>query len=100
VLLTASHNPGGEDEDFGIKFNSKNGGPALETFTNLIFDHTKKITSYKTAVLPNEIDLAQSAEHNLGKVEGFEHDFHVSVVSTTEGYFNLLKTLFDFEDLK
>jgi phosphoglucomutase len=48
ILLTASHNPGGEDEDFGIKFNSKNGGPALENFTNAIFEHTKKINQYRT----------------------------------------------------
>lgn len=48
ILLTASHNPGGEDEDFGIKFNSKNGGPALETFTNSIFEHSKSIKSYLT----------------------------------------------------
>ena len=40
------------------------------------------------------------AEHNLGKVEGFPHDFQVSVVSTTENYFDLMRTLFDFEDLK
>ena len=44
ILLTASHNPGGEHEDFGIKFNSKNGGPALETLTNKIFEQTKIIT--------------------------------------------------------
>jgi len=46
ILLTASHNPGGEDEDFGIKFNSKNGGPALESFTNKVFEHTKAIKFY------------------------------------------------------
>lgn len=48
ILLTASHNPGGEDEDFGIKFNSKNGGPAVESLTNKIFDHSLAIKSYKT----------------------------------------------------
>jgi phosphoglucomutase len=100
VLLTASHNPGGEDEDFGIKFNSKNGGPALETLTNLIFEHTKKITNYRVADLTNEVDLTTIAEHDFGKVEGYEHNYQVSIVSTTENYFKLLKTLFDFEDLK
>jgi phosphoglucomutase len=43
ILLTASHNPAGEDEDFGIKFNSANGGPALESVTNAIFEHSKTI---------------------------------------------------------
>jgi len=44
--------------------------------------------------------LATLAEHNLGKVEGFEHDFRVTVASSTELYYDLLKTLFDFDDLR
>jgi len=46
VLLTASHNPGGPTEDFGIKFNSPNGGPAPESLTNLIYEKSKIITRY------------------------------------------------------
>lgn len=56
ILLTASHNPGGEHEDFGIKFNSKNGGPAIESLTNRIFEESKIITSFKEVEIP-EIDL-------------------------------------------
>lgn len=46
-ILTASHNPGGPDEDFGIKFNCENGGPAPESLTNAIFEITKSISSIK-----------------------------------------------------
>ena len=46
-ILSASHNPGGIDEDFGIKFNGSNGGPAPEKLTNLIYDFTTKLTEYQ-----------------------------------------------------
>ena len=46
IVLTASHNPGGPDADFGIKFNTSNGGPAPDGVTNHIYDLTQKITEY------------------------------------------------------
>lgn len=56
ILLTASHNPGGPTEDFGIKFNGPNGGPAIETLTNLIYEKSTIITNFKKVELP-QIDL-------------------------------------------
>lgn len=47
ILLTASHNPGGPDNDFGIKYNMSNGGPAPESVTNKMYEKTKTISSYK-----------------------------------------------------
>lgn len=53
ILLTASHNPGGPDNDFGIKFNCDNGGPAPEEVTNRIYKITETIDSYKMVDLPD-----------------------------------------------
>jgi phosphoglucomutase len=48
ILLTASHNPGGPNEDFGIKFNTSNGGPAPDAVTDRIYKHTTTISEYLT----------------------------------------------------
>jgi phosphoglucomutase len=48
ILLTASHNPGGPNEDFGIKFNISNGGPAPDAVTDRIYNHTTTISEYFT----------------------------------------------------
>eukprot|EP01114_Cavostelium_apophysatum_P014713 TRINITY_DN3880_c0_g1_i1.p1 TRINITY_DN3880_c0_g1~~TRINITY_DN3880_c0_g1_i1.p1 ORF type:complete len:559 (+),score=158.18 TRINITY_DN3880_c0_g1_i1:85-1761(+) len=92
ILLTASHNPGGEDKDFGIKYNTNNGGPAPEKITDAIYEHSKKITEFKMADLPN-VDLSKIAVH---KWSGFE----VQVIDQFEDYLKVIKQIFDFNELR
>ena len=62
ILLTASHNPGGPDEDFGIKFNTPEGGPAPETITDAVFAQSKQITEFPSVPSLPEVDLAAIGE--------------------------------------
>lgn len=92
-ILTASHNPGGPTEDFGIKYNGTNGGPAPEKLTNLIFQETLKIESYAIRDDIPDIDLSNLGKSNFG-------EFEVEVISSTDDHVNLLRTIFDFEAIK
>jgi len=92
IILSASHNPAGPNEDFGIKYNAANGGPAPEKITDAIFARTKAITRFKTT------DSADVDLDVLGtsKVEGME----VEVIDPVRDYAELMESLFDFEALR
>ncbi|MFT5742820.1 MAG: phosphoglucomutase [Paracoccaceae bacterium] len=92
LILSASHNPGGENEDFGIKFNGANGGPAPESVTDAIFAQTETITQYRI-VAADDLDLGVVGETRLG-------DMIVSVVDPVSDYSALMETLFDFEAIR
>ena len=65
LIMSASHNPGGPKEDWGIKFNYSSGEPAPERITDAIFGYTQKITELKTADLP-DIDLSELGTKSFG----------------------------------
>ena len=87
-ILSASHNPGGPDEDFGIKYNGANGGPAPEKATKKMEEGTKTITSYPICNGIPDIDLANPASYDLGTAEA---PFTVTVFDCVEDHLALLK---------
>ena len=91
-ILSASHNPGGIDEDFGIKFNAENGGPAPEYLMAKIFEATMVIDNYKT-VLIGDADLSKIGTSRHG-------DMQIDVVNAVTDYQALMETLFDFDAIR
>jgi phosphoglucomutase len=89
IILSASHNPGGPNEDFGIKFNTPNGGPAPESVTEAIFERTRTIDRYQI-LQAAPLDLDQQESHRLGDTE-------VVVIDPVADYAALMQELFDFE---
>ncbi|XP_050292995.1 phosphoglucomutase [Anthonomus grandis grandis] len=98
IVLTASHNPGGIRNDFGIKYNIENGGPAPDNITDKIYELTTKIRQYKiTPTLETDrlIDVLGTSKFN---VDG--RDFTVEIIDSTKNYVALMKEIFDFNKLR
>ncbi|MGO4355303.1 alpha-D-glucose phosphate-specific phosphoglucomutase [Rhizobium sp. RAF36] len=89
IILSASHNPGGPTEDFGIKYNVNNGGPAPEKITDAIYARTKVIDSYKIA------DFGDVNIDRIGKEE-LPGGMILSVIDSVEDYAAMMEELFDF----
>ncbi|KAK9371283.1 hypothetical protein V1509DRAFT_614196 [Lipomyces kononenkoae] len=92
ILLTASHNPGGPNADFGIKYNLSNGGPAPESVTNKIYEVTTRIQSYEISAIP-DIDLSAIGVKTYGNLT-------VEIIDSTADYVAMLKDIFDFGLIK
>ena len=91
IILSASHNPGGPDADFGIKYNTANGGPAAEVITEAIFQGSLKISQYQILEAPS-IDLARLGEQTLGEMR-------VEIIDPVSDYARLMEQLFDFDKM-
>ena len=92
LILSASHNPAGIDGDFGIKFNTSNGGPAPESITSKIYEHSAEITEYK---ISNAADIAlhKLGQQTLGSMT-------VEVIDPVSDYAQLMQSIFDFPKIK
>jgi phosphoglucomutase len=96
MILSASHNPGGIDGDFGIKYNIQNGGSAPEKITEAVFAKSKTITEYRIANL-SEVDIDTIGETAIETANGI---FTVQVIDAVHDYANLMESLFDFPAIK
>ena len=92
IILTASHNPGGPNEDLGIKYNLENGGPAPESVTNLIYENSTKISKIKMVDLP-KADLSKIGTTKL-------QDLEIEIIDSTKDYVAMLKDIFNFPLIK
>lgn len=92
IVLSASHNPGGPDGDFGIKYNAGNGGPANEALTEAVFARTKVLT---------ELHMSDAADVNIDQLgtQRIEH-MHVEVIDPVADYAAVMRELFDFDMLR
>tara|TARA_B110000503_G_scaffold44965_1_gene73430 strand:+ start:307 stop:1938 length:1632 start_codon:yes stop_codon:yes gene_type:complete len=92
LILSASHNPGGPDADFGLKYNGPNGGPASEAVTDTIYNHTKTLDFYK---------IAACGDVNLDKIgEQLVKNMKVKIVDSVSDYADLMQKIVDFDKIQ
>jgi phosphoglucomutase len=92
IILSASHNPGGPDGDFGIKYNIGNGGPAPESVTAAIYEQSRRVERYRISDAP-DIDLEHLGTHTM---EGMR----IEVIDPVADYAQLMQKLFDFDAIR
>ena len=92
IVLTASHNPGGPDEDFGIKFNNAEGSPAPEEATDRVYEATTTIREVRMVEGTADVDLSVKGTTLIG-------DMKVEVIDSTEDYVKLLEETFDMDKI-
>ncbi|MGA7801554.1 MAG: alpha-D-glucose phosphate-specific phosphoglucomutase [Gammaproteobacteria bacterium] len=92
LILSASHNPGGPEGDFGVKYNTGNGGPAPEAITEAIYQRSLGITRYRIVAAP-DLDLDTEGVVALG-------DMEVHVIDPVADYADLMEHLFDFDRIR
>ena len=91
IILSASHNPGGPDGDFGVKVNGANGGPTPASFTDAVYDCSKTLEGYSIVDAP-AISLQAPGQHTIGEMQ-------VEVIDGVDDFVVLMKQLFDFESI-
>lgn len=91
-VLSASHNPGGIDADFGVKYNVSNGGPAPEAITQAMFEQTQTIDSYRITDAP-DVDLSTCGTSSVGGMQ-------IEITDPVADYENLMAQLFDFDKIR
>ena len=92
IILSASHNPGGPNGDFGVKVNGANGGPTPGSFTDAVFECTKSLDQYTLVEAP-ELNLGTPGTHSIGAME-------VEIIDGVDDFVALMKQLFDFDQIK
>jgi phosphoglucomutase len=92
IILSASHNPGGPDGDFGVKVNGSNGGPAPESLTDAIYACSQTLDGYR--ILESaEVNLDAASQQTVG-------DLSLEVIDGVDDYITLMQKLFDFDQIK